>query len=161
MSPRARHAVAAFSGSRLRDLRREQHLSQEQLARRLVAAAEQPATDVTKAVTRERLKIVAYEQGSRRPRADALHGLAAALDVTPHALLDPAAPVTVELLRALQNLTQGQIAGQLGLSQARYSQLENGQGSLDSARLARLAGLLQVPAADLARIVPTSAQESP
>lgn len=28
------------------------------------------------------------------------------------------------LLRALQNLTQSQIAGQLGISQARYSQLE-------------------------------------
>lgn len=148
---RARHVITAFSGARLRRLRHEQGVSQEVLGRRLAAAA----GDISDAaVTRERLKIVGYEAGDHQPRADGLHALAAALKVPATALLDPDAPVTLELLRALRQLTQGQVAQQLGISQARYSQLENGQGRIDPQRRETLAALLQVPPTDLDRLLP-------
>lgn len=151
---RARHAIEAFSAERLRTLRRERHLSQEQLARRIAAA---DASDG--AVTRERLKILAYEKATRRPTAKALHDLAAGLEVNPAQLLDPKAPMTVELLRALRNLTQAQVAAHLGISQARYSQLEARQGDLDPRRREQLAELLRVSTTTLARLLDPHEQE--
>lgn len=151
---RARHVIEAFSAEKLRTLRREQGLSQEQLARRITADATSDS-----AVTRERLKILAYEKATRRPTAKALHALAAGLDVNPAQLLDPEAPMTVELLRALRNITQAQAAAHLGISQARYSQLEAGQGDLDPRRRERLAELLRVSPAALARLLDADEQE--
>ena len=153
----ARHAIEAFSGTRLRELRRQRGLSQEQLARLVVAGSDRPAGDG--AVSRERLKILAYEQGTRRPRAEGLHALAAALGVDARDLLDPAAPVTFELLRALRRLTQGQVAVQLGVSQARYSQLESGAAPIDPARRDQLARILGITAAELQRLRPSREQE--
>lgn len=150
---RARHAIEAFSAERLRTLRRERRLSQEQLARGLAAAGSDAA------VTRERLKIVAYEGGTRRPAAQALHALAAALGVDAAELLDPEAPMTVQLLRALRNLTQGQVAAHLGITQARYSQLESGQARLGPQRRERLAELLRVPPAALDELLAARGQE--
>lgn len=153
---RASHAIDAFSGERLRQLRRERGLSQETLGRRLAAAAGDTSDA---AVTRGRLKVLGYEGGDHRPRADALHALATALQVPATDLLDPTAPVTLQLLRALRNLTQGQVARHLGISQARYSQLENGQGRLDADRRTALAELLGVEAADLEHIVPAAVEQ--
>ena len=153
---RARHAITAFSGAQLRAQRRAQGISQETLGRRLAAAA---GDSSDAAVTRERLKVLGYEAGDHHPRADALHALAAALQVPPTELLDPEAPVTLELLRALRGLTQGDTARHLGISQARYSQLENGQGRLDAQRQADLAALLQVASADLAQIISPGRQQ--
>jgi len=153
----ARHAITAFSGTRLRELRRERGLSQERLAEALVAQSEEASTAT--AVTRERLKLVAYEAGTRQPRAEGLHAMARALGVDARALLDPAAPVTLELLRALQQLTQGDVAQELGIGQARYSQLENGHGAIEPDRLDRLAAILRITPADLAKIVPTRPRE--
>ncbi|RZU46653.1 helix-turn-helix protein [Krasilnikovia cinnamomea] len=152
---RARHVIEAFSAERLRTLRRERRLSQEQLARSLAAAASDSA------VTRERLKIVAYEGGTRRPAAKALHALAAALGVDAAELLDPEAPMTVELLRALRNLTQGQVAAHLGITQARYSQLESGQAQLDPQRREQLAELLRVPLDALDELLAARGQGQP
>lgn len=165
---RARHVITAFSGARLRQLRRERGLSQEALGRILAALqqrrggelGEEPleevlasATVTDAAVTRERLKVLGYESGAHQPRADALHALATALQTGAADLLDPQAPITLDLLRALQHLTQGEVAAQLGMSQARYSQLENGQGRLDEDRRATLAELLHVDPADLERLI--------
>jgi transcriptional regulator with XRE-family HTH domain len=155
---RARHVITAFSGERLRQLRREQGVSQEFVGRRMAAAAGDTSDT---AVTRERLKVVGYESGEHQPRAEGLHAVAAALGVPATALLDPDAPVTLELLRALRQLTQGQVAQQLGISQARYSQLENGQGRLDPGRRETLAGLLQVTPDDLDRLLPGPPQDNP
>jgi transcriptional regulator with XRE-family HTH domain len=155
---RARHAITAFSGARLRAVRRDQGISQETLGRRLAAAAGDTSDA---AVTRERLKVLGYEGGDHQPRADALHALAVALQVPPTELLDPEAPVTLELLRALRNLTQGDVARQLGISQARYSQLENGQGRLDPQRQADLAALLQVAPIDLAQLLSGGREQEP
>lgn len=149
---RARHVIEAFSADRLRTLRRERQLTQEQLARRIAGTSGSQ-------VDGERLKILAYEKGTRRPAAKALHALAAALDVNAPDLLDPHAPMTVELLRAIRNLTQAQVAQHLGISQARYSYLESGQGELDTGRREQLAALLRVTPAALAQLLAAREQE--
>lgn len=148
--PRARHVITAFSGTRLREKRLQAGFrSQEALGRRLAELAGDPSVA---AVTRERLKVLGYENGNHQPSARGLHALAEALQVQPAELLDPDAPVTLELLRALRNLTQGQVAHHLGISQTRYSQLENGQAGLEDRR-AELAAILRVDPAYLDRVL--------
>ncbi|WP_430787170.1 helix-turn-helix transcriptional regulator [Actinoplanes sp. G11-F43] len=156
--PRARHVITAFSGARLREQRlRAGFRSQEALGRRLAERAGDPSVA---AVTRERLKVLGYENGNHQPSAKGLHALADVLQVQPAELLDPDAPVTLELLRALRNLTQGQVAQRLGISQARYSQLENGQADIDERR-AELAAILQVEPGYLDRVLSGTAAEEP
>ncbi len=129
------NAVPNFEPGKLRRLRREANLTQEQLA---VRAGLPPRT------------VVQYENGHRAPFANRLAVLARALGVPPAELT--AAPVadTLAQLRINVGLTQQAAAERAGLVRSRYSAIERGEvAAVDEDVVARIAGAFGVTAAQV------------
>jgi transcriptional regulator with XRE-family HTH domain len=129
------NAVSDFDPDRLRRLRCERHLTQDQLDRQ---AGLPPRT------------VVQYENGHRTPYANRLLALAEALAVSPVELTAAAGPQTLAQLRTRLGLTQSEAAEQAGLVRTRYSAVERGEtASLTVEVVARIAAALGVTAAQV------------
>ena len=124
------NAVADFDPDKLRKLRRERQLTQDQLDRQ---AGLPPRT------------IVQYENGHRTPYAHRLRTLAEVLGVSPGDLTAKADAETLAQLRTRRGLTQRDAANRAGLVRTRYSAIERGEiASLDDEVTARIATALDV-----------------
>jgi transcriptional regulator with XRE-family HTH domain len=152
-----RHWIDAFDGSRLAACRRARGLSQVELAERLQQARAGTDVSVAEAARQIRTLVVqvsCYEAGRTRPRARALQALAGALDVDVLDLLSTDTAVTLAALRARRGLTQGAVAGQLGMSRSLYAAVEQGRRPVSDAELTQLATVLAVDADRLRRALP-------
>ena len=129
------NAVPNFEPGKLRRLRHEANLTQEQLA---VRAGLPPRT------------VVQYENGHRAPFATRLAELAKALGVPPTELT--AAPVadTLARLRVNAGLTQQAAAERAGLVRSRYSAVERGEvATVAEDVMGRIAGAFGVTVAQV------------
>lgn len=122
-----RYWVVRFDPARLRAVRKERGLSQEQLAERL---------------GQDRVTIVKYEAGSRSPRASTVTKMATVLDIDVKELARPG-PLDLPLLRARHGLSQADAAKALTISRALYQRVEARQSPIDDSRLRLLAQLLE------------------
>jgi transcriptional regulator with XRE-family HTH domain len=126
------NAVPNFDPAKLRKLRHDACLTQEQLASR---AGLPPNT------------VVQYENGHRAPFATRLAELARALGVSPTELTAVDAPDTLAQLRIDAGLTQQVTADRARLVRSRYSAIERGEiATVDEHTIARIAAVLGVTA---------------
>jgi transcriptional regulator with XRE-family HTH domain len=123
------NAVADFDPDKLRGLRHDAGLTQEQLERR----ANLPARTV-----------VQYENGWRAPYPKRLKELADALGATPDDMIAATAQ-TLAHLRARTGLTQKDAATRAGLVRTTYSAIERGEiATLDEDTATRIAQALGI-----------------
>ena len=59
----------------------------------------------------------------------------------------------IKALRSARNLTQEQIADQIGVSRQKYARIENGGNSITLDILSRIAGVLDVTVGDITRVL--------
>ena len=59
----------------------------------------------------------------------------------------------IKSLRSAKNLTQEQIADQIGISRQRYARIENGTNNLTLEVLSRIAKILDVQVGDITRVL--------
>ncbi len=59
----------------------------------------------------------------------------------------------IKLLRSAKNLTQEQIADQIGISRQRYARIENGTNNITLEVLTRIAKILDVQVGDITRVL--------
>lgn len=153
--PRGQHCVDAFDGAKLRHGRKQRAWSQGQLAEQLhrvqISGTNEPLSHSR--IGSLTVQISLYESGKHKPRVGTVHELAQALGIQASDLLAEGAPQSLATLRARRSLTQEGVAGQLSISRSLYGHVERGRATLDLAKAAQLARLLQIPDAEMIEMI--------
>jgi transcriptional regulator with XRE-family HTH domain len=131
-----RMGIVEIDPAALKAARRHARISQRELAARIGHSGPDA--------------ISKYERGRHRPDVATLTRIAAALNVPIRQLLRPDVPHSLRVLRICAGLTQDQVAGQLVMSRAAWSDVERGQRDLADAELGPVAQVLGVAPEDIA-----------